>query len=110
MTYCRDHSVTYKNRLSELGIQGWKFYDSKSRYAREQQSTGSAPEFLQLASSGSFVPAPSFAATTGRKSRAKKDDQPSRMMSIELRTQNGTMMRIRGEFDAAFIKSVIQGV
>ena len=58
MTYCKEKGISYKSRLEELGIPAWKFFDSKSRYAK---------------------------------------DQPQKMMSIELRTPNGTMMRIQGE-------------
>lgn len=34
MTYCQEHTVSYKDRLAELGIAPWRFYDAKSRYAK----------------------------------------------------------------------------
>ena len=84
MTYCKEKGISYKSRLAELDIPAWKFYDSKSHYAKEQaDSNESAGEFLQLTSGGEFVPMPSFAATTGR-GFSKKKDQPRKMMSIEL--------------------------
>ena len=84
MTYCKEKGISYKSRLAELDIPALKFYDSKSRYAKEQaDSKESAGEFLQLTSGGEFVPMPSFAATTGR-GFSKKKDQPQKMMSIEL--------------------------
>lgn len=68
MNYCKEHKVTYKSRLEELNIPVWRFYDSKSRYAAEQSSGKTAQgEFIELPHSGSFVPVPSFAGTTGRK-------------------------------------------
>ena len=70
MNYCKEHKVTYKSRLEELNIPVWRFYDSKSRYAAEQSSGKSAQgEFIELPHSGSFVPVPSFAGTSGRKQK-----------------------------------------
>ena len=110
ITYCKDRGVTYKSRLIELGIPEWRFFESKARYAKEQTETqSSGGEFLQLSAGGTFVPMPSFASTTGRRSKAKKSDARAQMMSIELKTPRGTLMRIQGEFDASFLKAIIQG-
>ena len=108
MTYCKEKGVSYKSRLEELGIPAWKFFDSKARYAKQQaESPSSNGEFLQLTSSGAFVPMPSFAATTGR-GFSKKKEQSQKMMSIELRTPNGTMMRIQGEMTLQYVQAIIQ--
>lgn len=37
-------------------FKAWKFYDSKSRYALEQESSEAKGEFLQLYDGGSSVP------------------------------------------------------
>ena len=108
MTYCKEKGISYKSRLSELGIPEWRFFDSKARYAKQQaESPSSNSEFLQLTSGGAFVPMPSFAATTGR-GFSKKKEQSQKMMSIELRTPNGTMMRIQGEMPLQYIQAIIQ--
>ena len=108
MTYCKDNGKTYKARLAELGIPEWRFFESKARYAREQEKeTGKAGEFIQLTAGGGLVPTPSFAATTGRKPKGSKEPS-SRMLSIELRTPNGTMMRIQGEVSRELIQGIIQ--
>ena len=39
--YCNDNGVSYKARLSELGVPEWKFFESKRRYAKEQASSAS---------------------------------------------------------------------
>lgn len=89
--YCNDNGVSYKARLSELGVPEWKFFESKRHYAKEQaSSTSTAGEFLQLTAGGDFVPMPSFAAKTGR-GFSKKNVQAPKMISVELRTPNGTM-------------------
>lgn len=36
--YCKTKGVTYKDRLKELGIPPWKFYDYKAKYAAEETS------------------------------------------------------------------------
>ena len=94
--------------MAELGIPAWKFYDSKSRYALEQESSEAKGEFLQLYDGGSSVPMPSFAAMSGRKAKGRKEASASQMLSIELRTPNGTMMRIQGEMGQDFIQSIIR--
>ena len=107
MTYCKEKGVSYKSRLAELGIPEWKFFESKRHYAKQQdESSSSGGEFLQLTSGSSFVPAPSFAATTGR--GFSKKEQQGKDISIELRTPNGTMMRIQGEMSLQYVQGIIQ--
>ena len=31
--YCDENKISYKQRLSELGISPWNFYDAKRKYA-----------------------------------------------------------------------------
>lgn len=80
ITYCKMNEISYKTRLAVLGIPIWKFYDSKSRYALEQESSEARGEFLQFYVDGSSAHVPSFAATSGRKGASS-----SRMLSIEPR-------------------------
>lgn len=106
--YCNDNGVSYKDRLSELGVPEWRFFQSKRHYAKEQASSASSSdEFLQLTAGGDFVPMPAFAAKTGR-GFSKKNTQAPKMISVELRTSNGTMMRIQGELDKVCLQSIIQ--
>lgn len=105
--YCNDNGVSYKARLSELGIPEWKFFESKRRHAKEQASSASsAGEFLQLTAGGDFVPMPAFAAKTGRGTPRRTHRRQK--LSVELRTPNGTMMRIQGELDKEYLQSIIQ--
>lgn len=106
--YCNDNGVSYTARLSELGVPEWRFFESKRHYAKEQASSASpSGEFLQLTAGGDFVPMPAFAAKTGR-GFSKKNSQAPRMVSVELRTPNGTMVRIQGELDKEYLQSIIQ--
>ena len=107
ITYCQTNQITYKARLQELGIPTWKFYDAKAKYAEEEAAENSQGAFLQLRSGDSFVPMPSFAAKPGQKSRSKRQTDEPRSLSVELRTPNGTMMRISGEMDTRALQSII---
>jgi len=106
MLYCKESGVSHKVRLEELEIPAWKFYESKRRYAWDEGKLQESGEFLQLKSDGSFVPTPSFAATTGRRPK-EKSETDAKNVSVELRTPNGTMMRIRGDISQC-LQAIIQ--
>ena len=85
-----------------------EFYDSKSRYAAEQSSGKTAQgEFIELPHSGSFVPVPSFAGTTGRKQKSTPAT-PSGLKEIEIRTPTGSSIRICGGLNEKELYSIIQ--
>jgi hypothetical protein len=105
--YSKEHGINYKSRLEDLGIPAWKLYDSKSHYAREDESRQPG-EFLELKSSGRFVPMPSFASTSGRRPSTKHGQSRSGAVSIDLRTRDGTMMRIQGDLGPEMLMSIIQ--
>ena len=44
IAYCDENKISYKQRLSELGISPWNFYDSKRKY----QVESTWPNFSQL--------------------------------------------------------------
>jgi len=33
IAYCDENKISYKQRLAELGINPWSFYDAKRKYA-----------------------------------------------------------------------------
>ena len=33
IAYCDENKISYKQRLAELGVNPWSFYDAKSKYA-----------------------------------------------------------------------------
>jgi hypothetical protein len=103
VSYCEGHEMSFKKRLEELGIPLWKFYDSKRRYApKEEDGKG---EFLQLMDTGGF-----FSANPIKPSRSRgkaPQEQPSHL-SIEMKTPNGTMMRIEGEMSQSILQTIIR--
>ena len=94
IAYCDENKISYKQRLSELGINPWNFYEAKRKYAPKEEGEN-AGEFLQLTPGGSSMPS-SIKPSRSRGGKQKDSAQGVAAVSIELRTSTGTMMRISG--------------
>lgn len=101
--YCKENNVSFKSRLEKLGITPWRFYDAKSRYAKNQTN-----ELLDLGDNGSFIACPDLSRKSFPKSKAQTE-VPGKV-NIELQTACGTIMRIQGELDSSQLKSIILSV
>lgn len=112
ISYCQEYGCTYKERLQELGIPEWKFYDSKYKYAIQERKDSGKGRFLQLkaGTDGSLATFPSFdSPKTGRKAdRPGSSSAPASMLSVELQTSTGTMMRIQGDMTPEHLAAIIQ--
>lgn len=104
--YCREHSITYKARLEELGIPYWKFHDSKGYYKQE--------DLLRGGGSGTFIPVmgqmtvpPHVASRSHHKQPPVQQAYEASSLSVELQTPGGTLMRIQGEMSASVLKEII---
>ena len=104
IAYCDENKISYKQRLSELGINPWNFYDAKRKYAPKEEEED-AGEFLQLMPGGSFRPNPIRPPRS--RSRRKDSAHGTAAVSIELRTPTGTMMRISGNLTGRKLKDII---
>ena len=104
ITYCREHNVRQSDRLKELGIAAWRFYDAKRKYAAESEKHGG--EFLQLIPGATFAPIP-MGSGRARKSKSQLESCTGNL-SIEMRTVSGTMLRIQGEMNPQIIRSIIE--
>ena len=51
---CDENKISYRHRLSELGISPWNFYGAKRKYAQKEKGEN-AGEFLQLIPGGLFL-------------------------------------------------------
>ena len=105
IAYCDENKISYKQRLSELGINPWNFYDAKRKYAPKEEGEDTG-EFLQLMPGGSFSPNP-IKPSRSRSGRQKDSAQGTVAVSIELRTPTGTMMRISGNLTGRELKDII---
>ena len=105
VAYREEIQVSYKQRLAELGINAWNFYDAKRKYAPKQEGEN-AGEFLQLVSGGTFLPDPIKPARS-RSGKQKNAEQSAVAVTIELRTPTGTMMRISGNLTGRELKDII---
>ena len=45
ISYCDANKISYKQRLSELGISPWNFYDAKRKYAPKEERKMRASSF-----------------------------------------------------------------
>ena len=104
IAYCDENKISYKQRLSELGINPCSFYDAKRKYAPKEEGEN-AGEFLQLIPEGSFLPNP-IKPSRSRSSKQKDSVQGAVAVSIELRTPTGTMMRISGNLTGRELKEI----
>lgn len=92
VAYCEENKVSFRQRLEELGIPQWAFYEAKRKYVPKQE-TDNAGEFLQLVPGESFFPSPIKQARS--RSRKQRDaEQESAPVNKELKTTTGTMMQI----------------
>lgn len=104
IAYCDENKISYKQRLAELGINPWNFYDAKRKYAPKQEGESSG-EFLQLVPGGSFLPNP-IKPSRSRSSRQKDSAQGAVAVSIELKTPTGTRMRISSKLTGRELKEI----
>lgn len=93
-SYCSENGITIKQRLHELNISESSFYYARRALtARQSTSEGS---FIQLGSaSGLTFPEPVRSASGSRKG---KNIPVESYMTLELRTESGTAMRVQGNF------------
>ena len=91
IAYCDENKISCKQRLSELGVSPWSFYDAKRKKAPKEEG-GNAGEFLQLITGGSFLPN-LIKPSRPRSSKQKDSAQENVAVNIELRTPTGTMLQ-----------------
>ena len=109
IAYCKQNKVTYDKRLKELGLSQWRFYDAKRRYLlMERDKPGVRGKFVQLASSGTFVP-DSLTEMEGEESRTKKNIEASEL-KIECQTSRGGMLRMSGKIPASMLAVLVQNL
>ena len=47
IAYCDENKISYKQRLSELGISPWNFYDAKRKYAPKEEGENAGEFHLE---------------------------------------------------------------
>ena len=84
IAYCDENKISYKQRLEELGINPWSFYDAKRKYASKADGEN-AGEFLQLVPGGAFFPNPIKPARSksGKQNNAGSEDAVTRSIKWE---------------------------
>lgn len=105
ITYCEENKISYKQRLAEMGVTPWSFYDAKRKYAPKEDGDN-AGEFLQLMPGEAFLPNPIKPARS-KSGKQKNTEKGVIAISIELRTPTGTLMRISGDLTGRELRDII---
>lgn len=105
ITYCEENKISYKQRLAEMGVTPWSFYDAKRKYAPKEEGDN-AGEFLQLMPGEAFLPNPIKPARS-KSGKQKNTEKGVIAISIELRTPTGTLMRISGDLTGRELRDIV---
>ena len=105
-SYCSENGITIKQRLHELNISESNFYYARRALAaRQSTSEGS---FIQLGNaSGLTFPEPARSASGSRKG---KNVPVESYMTLELRTESGSAMRIQGNFTSEHLGIIMSSL
>lgn len=111
IAYCKEHRIYRKDRLAQLGIGEWSFYEARRRYLKAESETGTTSgRFIQLRSSGGFV---SDSVTEMEKSvnpDRNLTDNSSDELKIECQTPRGGMLRMSGRVTPALLSTLLQNI
>lgn len=104
-SYCSENGITIKQRLHELNISESNFY-----YARRALSRQSSPEgsFVHLGGPSVMVFPEAPKPATG--TRKGKNIPVESYMTLELRTESGTAMRIQGSFTSEHLGVIMSSL
>ena len=107
-SYCSENGITIKQRLHELNIPESNFYYARRALAaRQSTSEGS---FIQLGNaSGLTFPEPARSASASS-SRKGKNVPVESYMTLELRTESGSAMRIQGNFTSEHLGVIMSSL
>lgn len=102
--YCTEHQVTQKERLATLGINRNVFYRSKKKLL-EQHGNVEDGHFLQVNSNGVFMAPPQ--PNKSKSKKATKESASSSYLTIELRSERGTALRVQGEMTPDQLREIM---
>lgn len=112
ISYCKNNKISRKDRLKELGLSPWSFYQSRKKYlALEARSGSNVGEFVRLSSTGEYV-SDSVTGMEREVSPGKNihSGEGNGTVSIECRTVGGGMFRLHGVVTPAMLTSIIQNL
>lgn len=110
IAYCKENNVRRKDRLTELGIRGWSFYEARRRYLNEETEEGrNEGRFVQLRSTGEFVPE-SITEMERNINPGKRVRTEPVEMKIECQTPRGGILRMTGKIPREFLSVILQSI
>lgn len=110
IAYCKENNVNRKDRLSELGIGEWSFYEARRRYLKEEAELGMAEgRFVLLRSTGGFVQE-SITEMERAVNPGKRVKSEPTEIKIECQTPRGGIFRMTGEISREFLSTILQSI
>ena len=103
--YCSDNGITIKQRLHELNIPESNFYYARRMLSRQGPSEGT---FVQLGNGSGLSFTEQERPVSG--SRKGKNVPIESYMTLELRTESGTAMRIQGSFTSEHLGVIMSSL
>ena len=83
--HCSENKISYKQRLSELGVSPWSFYHAKKTYRDEEEGMAEG-EFVQLFAGSAFESCPLAKLDSSVTGRRRTSSCPaSGQVTVELR-------------------------
>ena len=102
--YCHDHNVSRKSRLKELNIDPNHFYRLKRKLLSDSNDLSNG-RFLQLNANGEFASA--VQQFPQKREKGSEVGIRKSFLTIELRNEHGTAMRIQGEMSAEQLREIM---
>lgn len=110
IAYCKENNVNRKDRLAELGIGEWSFYEARRRYLKEEIESGKNDgHFVQLRSTGGFVQE-SITEMERAVNPGKRVKSVPAEIKIECQTPRGGMLRMTGMITREFLSTILQSI
>ena len=108
--YCQLHNIRKVDRLKELGITYYNYNKSRKLYFNAYGSEIIQSNFIAITPHMAPIDIPNntLSASMSRRSKRKEEQlAQGNVLTIEMRTGNGTELRIQGQINVALIKEII---
>ena len=102
----RDKGVSIKKLLEEKGIPSHQYFWWKRKYSKQEVTDG----FLPVVSAMPPAVMAEWGGQGASRAKPKADPAGENWMNIELRTMNGTDMRIQGGLTPAMVYTILKSL
>lgn len=107
--YCISSGASKREALQHFNVTEWNYYNSKRKLGMSPplRSSADKPE-----SPGVFIPVileknSQLAAKPKRRARRENELAKGNVLTIEMRTSNGTELRIQGQMNISMLREIL---